>query len=97
MQFHLEKSKRYLDRGFSTIFGVNSENPENFGVVEFDKHKKISIIVEKPKIPKSNIIVSGLYFYTNDVIKKLQKVLNQVQEGKRRLLILITTICQEIN
>ena len=69
MQYHLKEAKRYLDKGFSTIFGVNSENPENFGVVEFDKQKKLSKIVEKPSIPKSNIIVSGLYFYTNDVIK----------------------------
>ena len=68
LEIYLAKAKKQLNQGFSTIFGVNSENPENFGVVEFDKFDNVSKIVEKPEIPKSNTVVSGLYFYTNDVI-----------------------------
>ena len=84
MQFYLEKAKRNLDKGFSTIFGVNSENPENFGVVEFDKQKKLSKIIEKPSIPKTNIIVSGLYFYTNDVIN-IAKSLKPSSRGEMEI------------
>lgn len=68
LEIYLARAKKQLNQGFSTIFGVKSENPENFGVVEFDKFDNVSKIVEKPKIPKSNTVVSGLYFYTNDVI-----------------------------
>ena len=68
LEIYLAKAKKQLNQGFSTIFGVTSENPENFGVVEFDKFDNVSKIVEKPEIPKSNTVVSGLYFYTNDVI-----------------------------
>lgn len=58
-----------LNLGFSSIFGVSVQDPENFGVIEFDKNNKIKNIVEKPKNPASNFIVSGLYLYTNDVVK----------------------------
>jgi glucose-1-phosphate thymidylyltransferase len=66
---NINNAKNDLSNGYSSIFGVSVENPENFGVIEFDNKNQISRIIEKPKKPKSNIIVSGLYFYTNDVIK----------------------------
>ena len=66
---HVTNSKVNLSNGFSSIFGVKVNNPENFGVIEFDNEKNIKRIIEKPKIANSDIIVSGLYFYTNDVIK----------------------------
>ncbi|MBP9988821.1 MAG: glucose-1-phosphate thymidylyltransferase RfbA [Ruminococcus sp.] len=53
----------------ATIFGYYVENPQAFGVVEFDKDGKAVSIVEKPKEPKSNYAVTGLYFYDNDVVK----------------------------
>ncbi len=62
-------AKENLKNGFSSIFGVSVDNPENFGVIEFDDNNNIVKIIEKPENSKSNIIVSGLYFYTNDVIK----------------------------
>ncbi len=51
-----------------TIFGYSVKDPERFGVVEFDNKKNVVSIEEKPKIPKSNFAVTGLYFYDNDVI-----------------------------
>jgi glucose-1-phosphate thymidylyltransferase len=53
----------------ATVFGYYVTNPENFGVVEFDDYNKAISIEEKPKIPKSNYAVVGLYYYPNDVIK----------------------------
>ena len=53
----------------ATIFGYRVNDPQRFGVVEFDKNKKVISIEEKPKNPKSNFAVTGLYFYDNDVIK----------------------------
>jgi len=52
----------------ATIFGYFVNNPHDFGIVDFDNNNKIISIVEKPKIPKSNYAVVGLYFYPNSVI-----------------------------
>jgi glucose-1-phosphate thymidylyltransferase len=53
----------------ATVFGYYVNDPENFGVVEFDENHNALSIVEKPKSPKSNFAVVGLYFYPNNVIK----------------------------
>lgn len=53
----------------ATIFGYQVKDPERFGVVNFDTNGKVTSIEEKPKYPKSNYAVTGLYFYDNDVIK----------------------------
>ncbi|RBQ22784.1 Bifunctional protein GlmU [Candidatus Methanobinarius endosymbioticus] len=58
----------------ATIFGYYTKNPEAFGVVEFDDEGKVLSIEEKPKNPKSNYIVPGLYFYDNSVIEIAKKV-----------------------
>ena len=65
---YINKAKNNLENGFSSIFGVSVDKPENFGVIEFDRKKNIKRIVEKPKKTKSKIVVSGLYFYTNNVV-----------------------------
>lgn len=51
----------------ATIFGYYVNNPERYGVVEFDQNEKVISIEEKPEIPKSNYAVTGLYIYNNEV------------------------------
>ena len=53
----------------STVFGYYVNDPHRFGVASFDNDGNVISIVEKPKKPKSNFAVVGLYFYTNDVIQ----------------------------
>ncbi|MFP4605571.1 MAG: glucose-1-phosphate thymidylyltransferase RfbA [Bacteroidales bacterium] len=52
------------------VFGYYVSDPQRYGVVDFDKSGKVKTIEEKPKHPKSNYAVTGLYFYSNDVVEK---------------------------
>ena len=54
----------------ATVFGYRVADPERYGVAEFDGEGNVISIDEKPKQPKSNYAVTGLYFYPNDVVKK---------------------------
>lgn len=58
----------------ATVFGYYVEDPERFGIVEFDKNGKAISIEEKPENPKSNYCVTGLYFYDNRVTELVKKV-----------------------
>ena len=70
----LDLAKKNLKNKCCTIFGKRVENPHEFGVIEYDKNGKILNIKEKPVNPKSKLIVSGLYFYTNDVVEVAKKL-----------------------
>ena len=64
----VEKERR------SVVFGYYVNDPERYGVVEFDSTGKVLSLEEKPKEPKSNYAVVGLYFYTNDVVEVAKNV-----------------------
>lgn len=59
----------------ATVFGYQVKDPENFGVVEFDTNQNVISLAEKPKVPKSNYAITGLYFYNNSVIEIAKNVL----------------------
>lgn len=65
----LEKSKRLADADTASVFGYWVNDPERYGVAEFDNSGKCVSIEEKPARPKSNYAVVGLYFYPNSVMK----------------------------
>ena len=62
------------DKNMATVFGYHVQDPKRYGVVDFDNNGKALSIEEKPDKPKSNYVVTGLYFYPNDVVKKAAEV-----------------------
>jgi glucose-1-phosphate thymidylyltransferase len=66
--------KNAEENGRATVFGYYVPDPERFGVVAFDENGKVTSIEEKPKNPKSNYAVTGLYFYPGDVSKRANQV-----------------------
>ena len=62
------------DNYSATVFGYRVDNPEHYGVVDFDSNNNVLSIEEKPRNPKSNYAVTGLYFYPNDVVNKVTEV-----------------------
>lgn len=70
----LKKSKSSVKDNVAQVFGYYVNDPERYGVVEFDEEGKCLNIEEKPTNPKSKYAVVGLYFYPNDVVDKAKKV-----------------------
>ena len=63
--------QKYIDQKIgATIFSYLVNKPERYGVVEFDKNKKVINIVEKPKEPKTSYAITGIYFYDGTVVEK---------------------------
>jgi glucose-1-phosphate thymidylyltransferase len=69
-----ESVKTVNEENKAVIFGYYVEDPERYGVAEFDDEKNVISIEEKPKVPKSNYAVVGLYFYPNSVVNIAKKV-----------------------
>jgi glucose-1-phosphate thymidylyltransferase len=65
----LQKAKENIKKGKSTVFGYYVNDPERYGVAEFDSNGIVVSIEEKPAKPKSNYAIVGLYFYTNEVVQ----------------------------
>jgi len=68
----LQKSAK-LKSG-AVVFGYTVKDPERYGVIKFNKNCKVTSIIEKPKKPKTSWVLSGLYFYDNDVVKVAKKL-----------------------
>jgi glucose-1-phosphate thymidylyltransferase len=75
----------------NTIITYAVKNPKEYGILELDKKKKIKNILEKPIFPKSNLAVTGMYFYENEVIKFVEK-----QKPSRRNELEITDLNQTL-
>lgn len=95
----MQSESKWNDKGDATVFGYYVNDPERYGVAEFDEDDRLISIEEKPKEPKSNYAVVGLYFYPSDVVEKAKQVkpsargeleittLNQMYLEDKRLLI----------
>lgn len=70
----IEEAVSNSDKGLATIFGYYVNDPERFGIVEFDEKGTVVSIEEKPSNPKSNYCVTGLYFYDNKVAEYAKKL-----------------------
>ena len=70
----INKSFVNLEKNYATIFAYPVSDPERYGVVQIDKNGKPKKIIEKPKKVISNLAVTGLYFYPNDVVEKVKKI-----------------------
>ncbi len=71
---HLAEAVANAQNGIATIFGYYVKDPERFGVVEFDDNMNVLSIEEKPRKPKSNYCITGLYFYDNRVVELAKRV-----------------------
>jgi len=85
----LQNARKNVAEGKSSVFGYYVNDPERYGVAEFDTKGNVISIEEKPKDPKSNFAVVGLYFYTNDVVQ----IAKNIQPSERGELE-ITTVNQ---
>jgi len=86
----LQNARKNVEDGKSTVFGYYVNDPERYGVAEFDAAGVATSIEEKPTDPKSNYAIVGLYFYTNEVVQ-ISKKIKQSHRGELE----ITSVNQE--
>ena len=80
-QEFIEKIRRAVNRDEgATIFGYYVNDPTRFGIVEFDEQRNVVSLEEKPKHPKSNYAIPGLYFYDNEVVSIAKKIKPSARE-----------------
>ena len=70
----LRQAKLNADSGYATVFGYYVNDPERFGIMELNENNEIISVEEKPKHPKSNYCITGLYFYDNKVVEYAKNV-----------------------
>lgn len=70
----LKEAAQNAENGRATVFGYHVEDPERFGIVEFDENGKVISVEEKPANPKSNYAITVLYFYDKDVVEYAKQV-----------------------
>ncbi len=70
----LKQAAQNAQSGRATVFGYHVDDPERFGIVEFDENGKVISVEEKPENPKSNYAITGLYFYDKDVVEYAKQV-----------------------
>lgn len=70
----LQTAVQNAENGQATVFGYYVNDPERFGIVEFDEAGRVISVEEKPKQPKSNYAITGLYFYDNRVVELAKQV-----------------------
>ncbi len=74
MRKRLQEAKAAAEEGKATIFGYYVNDPQRFGIVEFDENGKVISVEEKPKEPKSNYCITGLYFYDNRCVEMAKRI-----------------------
>ena len=71
---YLSNAKKETKNGKATIFGYQVKDPERFGIMELDENNNVISVEEKPKYPKSDYAITGLYFYPKGVSEKAKQV-----------------------
>ena len=72
--YYVDDAVHNAANGYATIFGYYVKDPERFGIMEFDENKNVISVEEKPKHPKSNYCITGLYFYPAGVSEMAEQV-----------------------
>jgi len=90
----LKQAKANAEEGNATIFCYDVKDPQRFGIAELDENNNVLSVEEKPKEPKSEHAITGLYFYPNDVIKKATLV-QPSQRGELEITTLNDMFLQE--